>query len=101
MKKSSIGYFLKEGFRNIFLHGFMSFAAVSVIVVCLIITGTTALISYDINLNIVKLQNESEIIVYIEDTYTTEEARDMEDTILQVDNVATAEFEDKNQALEE
>ena len=101
MKKSSIGYFLKEGFRNIFLHGFMSFAAVSVIVVCLIITGTTALISYDINLNIVKLQNESEIIVYIEDTYTTEEARDMEDTILQVDNVATAEFEDKNQAPEE
>lgn len=100
MKKSSIGYFLKEGFRNIFLHGFMSFAAVSVIVVCLIITGTTALISYDINLNIVKLQNESEIVVYIEDTYTTEEARDMEKTILQVDNVAKAEFEDKDTALE-
>lgn len=100
MKKSSIGYFLKEGFRNIFLHGFMSFAAVSVIVVCLIITGTTALISYDINLNIVKLQNESEIVVYIEDTYTTEEARAMEKTILQVDNVAEAEFEDKDTALE-
>lgn len=100
MKKSSIGYFLKEGFRNIFLHGFMSFAAVSVIVVCLIITGTTALISYDINLNIVKLQNESEIVVYIEDTYTTEEAGDMEKTILQVDNVAKAEFEDKDTALE-
>lgn len=100
MKKSSIGYFLKEGFRNIFLHGFMSFAAVSVIVVCLIITGTTALISYDINLNIVKLQNESEIVVYIEDTYTTEEARAMEKTILQVDNVAKAEFEDKDTALE-
>lgn len=100
MKKSSIGYFLKEGFRNIFLHGFMSFAAVSVIVVCLIITGTTALISYDINLNIVKLQNESEIVVYIEDTYTTEEAKDMEKTILQVDNVAEAEFEDKDTALE-
>lgn len=101
MKKSSIGYFLKEGFRNIFLHGFMSFAAVSVIVVCLIITGTTALISYDINLNIVKLQNESEIVVYIEDTYTTEEAKAMEDTILQVDNVSEAVFEDKDTALEE
>ena len=73
MKKnriSSIGFFLGEGFRNIFLHGFMSFAAVSVIVICLIITGTTALVSYNINLNIVKLQNESEIIIYIEDTYT-------------------------------
>lgn len=101
MKKSSIGYFLKEGLRNIFLHGFMSFAAVSVIVVCLIITGTTALISYDINLNIVKLQNESEIIVYVEDTYTTEEAKALQKTILQVDNVAEAVFEDKDTALEE
>ncbi len=100
MKKSSIGYFLKEGLRNIFLHGFMSFAAVSVIVVCLIITGTTALISYDINLNIVKLQNESEIIVYVEDTYTTEEAKALQKTILQVDNVAEAVFEDKDTALE-
>lgn len=104
MKKnrtSSIGYFLKEGFRNIFLHGFMSFAAVSVIVVCLIITGTTALVSYNIDLNIVKLQNESEIVIYIDESYTTEEARALQKTVMQVDNVAKAEFEDKNEALEE
>ena len=103
MKKnrfSSIGFFLGEGLRNIFLHGFMSFAAVSVIVVCLIITGTTALVSYNINLNIVKLQNESQIIVYIEYTYTDEQARDMHDTIMQVDNVEQAEFESREIALE-
>ncbi|MBS5151364.1 MAG: permease-like cell division protein FtsX [Butyricicoccus pullicaecorum] len=103
MKKnriSSIGFFLGEGFRNIFLHGFMSFAAVSVIVICLIITGTTALVSYNINLNILKLQNESEIIIYIEDTYTDEQARDLHGTIMQVDNVQEAEFESRDVALE-
>lgn len=103
MKKnriSSIGFFLGEGFRNIFLHGFMSFAAVSVIVICLIITGTTALVSYNINLNILKLQNESEIIIYIEDTYTDEQARELHGTIMQVDNVQEAEFESRDVALE-
>lgn len=103
MKKnrfSSIGFFLWEGFRNIFLHGFMSFAAVSVIVVCLIITGTTALVSYNINLNIIKLQNESQIIIYIDDTYTDEAARGLHSTIMQVDNVLEAEFESRDVALE-
>lgn len=103
MKKnriSSIGFFLGEGFRNIFLHGFMSFAAVSVIVICLIITGTTALVSYNINLNILKLQNESEIIIYIEDTYTDEQARELRGIIMQVDNVQQAEFESRDVALE-
>lgn len=78
----------------------MSFAAVSVIVVCLIITGTTALVSYNINLNIIKLQNESQIIIYIDDTYTPEQAREMHGTIMQVDNVEEAEFESRDIALE-
>lgn len=98
---SSGGYFLKEGFRNIFLHGFMSFAAVSVIVVCLIITGSVALVSYNIDLNIVKLQQESEIVIYIDETYTSAESQGLHDTIMSVDNVAEAEFESRDTALEE
>ena len=37
MKKNNIGYLLREGFRGVFLHGFMSFAAICVTVACLII----------------------------------------------------------------
>ena len=40
MKKNNIGYLLREGFRGVFLHGFMSFAAICVTVACLIIMGT-------------------------------------------------------------
>ena len=40
MKLNNIGYLLKEGFRSIFQHGFMSFAAICVTVACLIIVGS-------------------------------------------------------------
>ena len=35
MKINNLGYLLKEGVKGIFLHGFMSFAAVCVTVVIL------------------------------------------------------------------
>ena len=44
MKKNNIGYLLREGFKGVFLHGFMSFAAICVTVACLIIMGTFSLI---------------------------------------------------------
>ena len=45
MKFSNIGYLLKEGFKGIFLHGFMSFAAVCVTVACLIIVGSFSILA--------------------------------------------------------
>ena len=38
----SIAYYWKEGLRNIFKHGFMSVAAVVIMVVSLLLTGTVA-----------------------------------------------------------
>lgn len=101
IRLSSAGYFWKEGVHNIFLHGFMSFAAVSVIVVCLLITGSVTLISYNVDLNILKLQQESEIAIYFDDSVPTETARGMESVIKSIPNVATAEFESGGEALEE
>lgn len=40
MKLNNLGYLLKEGFKGIFTHGFMSFAAICVTVACLVIVGS-------------------------------------------------------------
>ena len=40
MRLTNLGYLMKEGIRGIFLHGFMSFAAVLVTVACLLIVGS-------------------------------------------------------------
>ena len=75
MKKNNIGYLLREGIRGIFLHGFMSFAAIWVTVACLIIMGTFGLVLFNLNEMIVELEQENEMLVYIDDTYSEAEAK--------------------------
>ena len=82
------GYYWKEGLRNIFKHGFMSIAAIAIMVACLILTGTVTLIAYNIDLSIVDLQQSNEIVVWIDENLTTREAKDLQP------------FEDRDVALE-
>ena len=71
----SIAYYWKEGLRNIFKHGFMSVAAVVIMVVSLLLTGTVTLVAYNITNNITRLQQSNQIVVWIDDSLTTREAK--------------------------
>ena len=75
MKKNNIGYLLREGFKGVFLHGFMSFAAICVTVACLIIMGTFSLILYNLHVMILDLEQENEILVYIDENYSRPKAK--------------------------
>ena len=48
-QRYDFGYFLSEGFRSIFTHGFMSFAAVCMIVCCLLIMGSFTLVAVNVD----------------------------------------------------
>lgn len=93
-------YFWKEGFRNIFSHGFMSLTAVIIMIACLLMTGTVTLVAYNLNVSIVKLQNSNEIVVWVEEDLTTREAKTLGDKIDDIDNVATMKFVTRDEALE-
>lgn len=94
------GYYWKEGFRNIFKHGFMSIAAVLIMLACLLLTGTVTLIAYNINLSIQTLQQSNEIVVFIDEDLTTREAKALGSEFERIDNIATIDFEDRDVALE-
>ena len=49
MRLSRSGYLIREGFRSITTHGFMSFATVAIIMACLIIIGSVSLLSVNID----------------------------------------------------
>lgn len=98
--RTGFSYFWSEGLHNIFLHGFMSFAAVSIILCCLLITGSVALISYNIDLNITDLEKKSEIVLFIDESFSAEQARAVEQKLLAIDNIASAEFQPRDEALE-
>ena len=101
MKSHNIFYFLWEGIRGIFLHGLMSLAAVGVIMACLLIVGSFTLVSVNLEAMLSELEAENEVVAFIDDTYTEEQARTLEETILAVDNVASCQFVTRQEALQE
>ena len=101
MKKNNIGYLFREGIRGVFLHGFMSFAAVCVTVACLIIMGTFSLILYNLHVMIIDLEKENEVLVYIDENYSEAEAKSVGSQINMISNVHNAVFVSREQALED
>lgn len=99
--RTGVGYFWWEAIQNIFSHGFMSFAAVSIILACLLITGSTALISYNIGINIQELEQSSEIVLFIDESLPSEEAKALQRDLLAISNISTAEFQPREKALED
>ena len=58
-------YLIREGFRSITTHGFMSFASVTIIMACLVIMGIVSLLSVNIDALIKDLEDQNEIVVFI------------------------------------
>lgn len=101
MKLNNFGYLLKEGFRGIFLHGFMSFAAVCVTVACLVIVGSFSILAYNLDIMVEELNQTSEILVYIDSSLSDAEARSIGTKINLLDNVLQATFVSREEALED
>ena len=93
-------YLLKQGVKNIFTHGFMSFASITIIIACLLIMGSCSLLTLNIDAMIDEMQNQNNVLAYIDESLSESEARALESKILTVDNVATAEFVTREEAME-
>lgn len=101
MKINNLGYLLKEGIRGIFLHGFMSFAAVCVTVACLLIVGSFSCLTYNISIMVEDLNKTNEVLVYVDETYSEAEARSVGAKISTLDNVYERIFITREEALKD
>ena len=100
MKINNLGYLLKEGIRGIFLHGFMSFAAVCVTVACLLIVGSFSCLTYNVGIMVEDLNKTNEVLVYVDETYTEAEARSVGAKISTLENVYDRKFISREEALQ-
>lgn len=100
MKKHDFSYFFHEGISNMFSHGFMSFAAVGITIACLLIMGTFSLVAVNANANLQSLQQQSEILAFVDDSYSEEQARALQTKLERIDNVRSVTFISKEQAME-
>ena len=101
MSFSKITYLLREGFRSIRTHGFMSFASVTIITACLIIMGSIALLSLNIDALIKDLEQQNEVVAFVDDSIEDEaQASALQTSIQQVGNLSSVEFVSRSAAMD-
>ena len=99
MKINNVGYLLKEGIRGIFLHGFMSFAAVCVTVACLLIVGLFSCLVYNLNIMVEDLNKTNEVIAYVDESLSEAEAKSVGSNINRIENIQNSTFIHREDAL--
>lgn len=94
-------YLIREGFRSIKTHGLMSFATVTIIMACLIIMGSVALLSLNINELIKDLEKQNEVVAYVDDSIEDiDQARAIGNEILKLENVSKVDFITRAEVLD-
>ena len=92
---------MSEGVHSIFTHGFMSFAAVCMTVACLLIMGYFSLLAVNLEHMLGDLEAENEMLAYIDESYTNEQARALEEKLLDIPNVSSVVFVSREEAMTE
>ena len=92
---------IREGFRSIKTHGFMSFATVTITMACLIIIGSVALLSVNIDALIKDLENQNEVVAFVDENIAEESAAEaLGSALAEVDNVESVEFVSRAEAMD-
>ena len=99
-RKFDAGYYVSEGFRSIFTHGFMSFAAVCMTVACLLIMGSFSLLAVNLDNMLGNLEAKNEFLAYIDEGYTEQQARALQPALELLDHVAQVTFVTRQEALD-
>ena len=101
MRIGRCAYLIREGFRSITTHGFMSFASVTIIMACLIIMGSVSLLSLNIDALIKDLESQNEIVVFVDESITDEDsARAIGKNIEALENISSVEFVSREEAMD-
>jgi Cell division protein len=96
-----IGYYIREGVDSIFNHGLISFATICVILACLLIMGSFALVALNVNHIIGGLEDQVSLLCFVDEVWTEEEARSLETQLMAIDNVSSVTFVTRAEALEQ
>lgn len=100
MRRTNAGYFIREGLRGLTSHRAFAFAAISIIAACLIITGSVSLVVVNLEHNLNRLMAENEILAYIDESYSQEDAEALGETLQAIPNVTDCTFVNREDALE-
>lgn len=100
MNWNTIKYTFKEGIKNVFLNRAMSLASISVIVCCMVLTGSAVLLSNSLTQALKSVENKNSITVYLKKEVTYSETFEIGKKIEVIPNVLNCEYYSSDQASE-
>ena len=98
MRRFNLGYYIKEGFHGAGSHGFMTFAAITIMASCLVIMGSFVLLALNLEHNLDALMAENEFLAYVDEAYSDEEGALLGEQIGAIENVASYRYITREEA---
>ncbi len=99
MKLSSLGYLIREGFRNIKQNSFMSIASVLVLVSCLLLSGAAYLVFVNVEYAFDWAYEQNIAIVWANESADEAQVQALGEQLKSLSNVSEIEFISKDQIL--
>lgn len=92
---------MKEGARSIYANRLMSVAAVGVLAACLMLIGSAALFSLNINQMVSFMEDQNEAVVFVRDDADQATIDAIDASLHMIANISNIEFVSREQGLEE
>lgn len=99
MRGSSFGYLIRVGVKSVFKNRLMSFAAIGVLMACLMLIGSAGLLSLNINSIIGYLEDQNEVMVFAADEIDEQGIQNLDLDLHAIDNITEVVFLSKEQTL--
>ncbi|MBR1779083.1 MAG: permease-like cell division protein FtsX [Clostridia bacterium] len=100
MRFSSAKYLFSEGFKNVWKNWMMSAASIGVLVLCLLLTGASALLSINITNTLNAIESQNIVKVYLKNELDSQKADQVGKSLRAIENIVSCEFYSKEQAVE-
>lgn len=98
MKASSFRYLINQGFKGILKNRMMTFASFCILLVSLLMVGTSVLVSINLTRIIGGIEDKSEVIVIVKDGTSQADMQTLENKLKEVGNINTVSLYSKDEA---
>lgn len=95
MSGGGLKYLLKEGVKNLWTNRLMTFASGGVLTACLLIVGFAMLFSQNVNSMVGYLEDQNEIVVYLEKENTEERNIEIASELKQISDLKEVTYFDR------
>lgn len=100
MKGNNFIYLLKEGARNVWVNRLMSIASIGVLIACMLLMGGAMLISYNINEAVGYVENQNEVVVFLNEEMSSEQTESVGTQLESIGNISKSKFVSKDESLD-